>query len=260
MRAVNLLPGDARHGGGGGISLGQIGPVHVVLVVLLVVLGYVTLYVLTNNTISQRKAQLASLHQQLSDEQAQIARFTSYTQFEQLAQQRAETVKQIANSRFDWHGALTDLSKVIPANTSLQSLLATVAPGVSVSGAGGSTSSSSASSVRGDVSAPAFELKGCTASQDDVARLISRLRLINDVQRVTLEDSTKPNGGVAGAATTSTSGSSSGSTQTGCANNGPTFDLVVFFQPLANALPAAGAQQASTSTASSAPAAAGTAK
>jgi Tfp pilus assembly protein PilN len=203
--------------------------------VLVIVLAYVTLYVLTSNTISQRKSQLAALHLQVSQEQAQTAGLTSFTQFQALAQQRAETVRQIAASRFDWHGALSDLSKVMPANSSLQSLVATVAPGASVSGAGGSTSGSAVASgsVRGDISAPAFELKGCTATQDDVARLISRLRLINGVQRVTLEDSSK--------ATTAAGTSSSGTAGTGaaagtCSGNGPGFDLVVFFQPLQGAL------------------------
>lgn len=227
MRAVNLLPADSRHGAsGGGFSLGQLGTVHVVLGVLVIVLAYVTADVLTSNTISQRKTQLASLQAQLTQEQAQIARLNSYTQFAQLAQQRATTVRQIASSRFDWHGALTDLSKVMPANTTLESITATVAPGATVSGAGGSTGSSN---VRGAINAPAFELKGCTGTQDDVARFISRLRLINDVQRVTLEDSAKASSGPGGTTTVS---SAAGGASGGCAGNGPTFDLVVFFQPL----------------------------
>jgi Tfp pilus assembly protein PilN len=236
MRAVNLLPADSpRRGGTGGISLGHLGPVHLVLGVLVIVLAYVTLYVLTSNTISQRKSQLAALHLQVSQEQAQTAGLTSFTQFQALAQQRAETVRQIAASRFDWHGALSDLSKVMPANSSLQSLVATVAPGASVSGAGGSTSGSAVASgsVRGDISAPAFELKGCTATQDDVARLISRLRLINGVQRVTLEDSSKAAATAAGTSSSGTAGT--GAAAGTCAGNGPGFDLVVFFQPLQGA-------------------------
>ncbi len=239
MRAVNLLPGDGQHGRGtGGFSLGTLGPFHAVLAVLVILLAYVTVYVLTGNTISQRKAQLASLQVQLTQQQAQISRLNSYTQFERLAQQRAATVRQIASSRFDWHGALSDLSKVMPANASLQSLLATVAPGASVTGAGGSAGGSTGA-VRSDINAPAFEIKGCTATQDDVARLISRLRLINDVQRVTLEDSTKPTTGqssVVASPASSTSGASSG----GCPANGPSFDLVVFFHPLPGGLPSTG--------------------
>ena len=64
------------------------------------------------------ESQLAALHLQASQEQSQAARLTSFTQFQALAQQRADTVRQIAASRFDWHGALADLSKVMPANAS----------------------------------------------------------------------------------------------------------------------------------------------
>jgi Tfp pilus assembly protein PilN len=231
VRAVNLVPRDGRRrGGGGGPSLGRLGPVHFVLVALVIVLAYVTVFVVTNNTISERKSQLASLRQQVDTQQAAIARFMAYTQFEKLAQQRAQTVQQLAAGRFDWHGALTDLSKVMPTDASLQSLLATAAPGDSVSGAGGSTASSAVGGgVRGDIDAPAFELKGCASSQDDVARLMSRLRLINDVQRVTLEDSTKPT--ATSAASAGASPPSAGASSTGCSGNAATFDMVVFFEP-----------------------------
>jgi Tfp pilus assembly protein PilN len=230
-----------------------------VLAALVIVLAYVTLFVLTSNTISQRKSQLTSLNQQLSEVQSVTARFNAYTQFEKLAQQRAETVHQIASSRFDWHAALSDLSKVMPANASLQSLLATAAPGASASGAGGSTGGAalSTSGLRGAINAPAFELKGCTATQDDVARLMSRLRLINGVQRVTLQDSAKAAAGPTGSTAVPSAGSSASSGSGSCAANGPGFDMVVFFQPLPGAslpsgtTPAAGApvspaKQAST--------------
>jgi Tfp pilus assembly protein PilN len=257
VKAVNLLPGDARgRGAGGSLSLGQLGPVHLVLAALVVVLAYVTVTVLTDNTISQRKSQIAELHQQLDQEQVVIARFNAYRQFEKLAQQRDETVRQIASSRFDWHGALSDLSKVMPADASLQSLLATAAPGASVSGAGGSTSGSS-SGLRAAINAPAFELKGCTATQDDVARLISRVRLINDVQRVTLQDSSKPLSQPG--ATTGSSTVAAAAATGSCPAHGPGFDMVVFFQPLPGAPPVAGAAPASGATATTAPQAATTA-
>lgn len=227
MRAVNLIPSDTRASGGGGFSIGQLGPIHVVLAVLVIALAYVTVYVLTSNTISQRQGELASLNQQVTQEQAAASRLNSYTQFAQLAQQRAQTVRQIAQSRFDWHTALSDLSKVMPANASLQSIAGSVAPGA---GASGSTGGAVSSGIRSAINAPAFELKGCTATQDDVARLISRLRLINDVQRVTLEDSTKP--GATGAATATASSSPGAGAAASCGANGPSFDMVVFFQPV----------------------------
>jgi Tfp pilus assembly protein PilN len=208
-----------------------------VIGLLVVVLAFVAVYVLTSNTISQRKSQLASLQQQVAQVQTSVARFNSYAHIEQLAQQRATTVRQIASSRFDWHTALSDLSKVVPADTSLQSLVATAAPGGSAGATGGG------GGIQGSAGAPTFLLKGCTGTQDEVAQLISRLRLISGVTRVTLQDSTKQGGGQSGAPVASSAPSSSGSSAGGCAANGPSFSMVIYFQPLAAAATVSGAGQ-----------------
>jgi Tfp pilus assembly protein PilN len=232
VRAINLIPSDSRRTGITP-SLGRLGGAHVVLAVLVVALAYVTVYVLTSNTISQRKSQLASLNQQISLVQTGVTRLNNYAQFERLAKQRADTVRQIAATRFDWHAALSDLSKVVPANTSLQSLTATAASGMSAGSSGGG----SGGGIRGAINAPAFELSGCTASQDDVAQLMSRLRLINGVTRVTLQNSTKAASSTG--TTVARSGSSTGSAGA-CSASGPSFTMVVFFQPVASGAPASG--------------------
>jgi Tfp pilus assembly protein PilN len=242
VRAVNLIPADAKGGGRGRASgIAPKGPAVVLVGLLGVALVFVTIYVLTSNTINDRQAKLATLKTQVAAAQAQAARLSTYASFVKLAESRAATVRQIASSRFDWHAALSNLSKVVPADTSLQSLLGTVAPGATVSGAGGSVggSTASTSNLRSDLPGPAFELKGCTHTQDDVARLMSRLRLIDGVTRVTLADSLKQDGAqggasVASAPAASTAGAGASDTN-GCGANGPSFDLVVFFQALPGA-------------------------
>jgi len=223
MRAVNLLPREAQRRVGGVRTGLPSGPGYIVLVVLAIAVAFVTVLVITDNTISSRRTQLASLRSQLAAEQALAARLASYQRFQQLAQERAQTVRDIIQGRFDWHAALRDLSKVVPGDTALQSLSATVSPSTSAGGA-------NASSLRGAISAPAFDITGCTASQDDVARLMSRLRTMNDVTRVTLQSSTEASGTQTGAAT-----SSGGS---GTCTNGPSFHLVVFFSPIPSIAPA----------------------
>lgn len=220
MKAVNLIPRDARRGGASP-SLGSLGAAHLVIGVLAVAAAMVTLYVLSNNTVNQRKAQLASLNQQVSSMQIQVSRLQSYQKFEKLAQAREATVQEIANGRFPWKNALTDLAKVVPPHTTFQSLTATVSSSTGSSGGGGA-----GGSVRGDINAPAFTIKGCTGSQDEVAALMGRLKLINGVDRVTLEDST---------ASQSSSSSSGSSAPSGSCGAGPSFDMVVFFQPLTGA-------------------------
>jgi Tfp pilus assembly protein PilN len=222
MRAVNLVPEDSRSGWRAAGARPS-SPVYALLAGLAVAVVLVTAYVLAVNNISTQKAKIAALQNQAAQAQATAARLQPYVDFAQLAQQRVQTVRAIASSRFDWHAALSQLAQVVPANTSLSSLVGSVVPGATVAGAGGS---GSATDVRGDEQAPAFQLSGCSDSQDDVARLMSRLRLIDGVTRVSFEDSSK----AGGSSSTGAIGASGG-----CKPGSPTFDLVVFFAPLANA-------------------------
>jgi Tfp pilus assembly protein PilN len=245
VKAVNLIPGDARRSGRtvGARTAG--GPGYAVLGVLAAAVLLVTIYVLTSNTISDRKAKIATLNAQAARERSEAARLANYANFAALAQARAQTVREIASTRFDWHGALSDLSKVVPANTSLQSLFGSVAPGAQVTGASGAAGGAGiTASLRQAISAPAFELTGCTSSQDDVARLMSRLRVIHGVTRVTLGDSQKTGGPQSGTTVASSSASGAG----GCGPNTPTFDLVVFFSPLPGAGPNGIASASTTGT------------
>ena len=106
---------------------------------LVIALAYVTVYVLTSNTIKDRKAKIATVQTQVTAAQAAAARLATYVNFTKIVSNRDATVRQIATQRFDWDAALSDLSKVVPANTSLQSLLGTVSPAASINGAGGSS-------------------------------------------------------------------------------------------------------------------------
>ncbi|MBV9606988.1 MAG: hypothetical protein JO027_17885 [Solirubrobacterales bacterium] len=222
MRAVNLIPADSRgNSRSRGPSTGMQIPVYVLLGFLAAAVALVTVYVLANNSIASRTATLSNLKTEVAQEQAAVARLGEFTKFAALAQTRITTVDSIAAARFDWHSALSDLARVVPANVTLQSVVGTVVPGASTGGSGGGTGA-----VRSDITAPAFELSGCTRSQDDVAKLMSQLRLINGVTRVTISDSQMSN--------SASAPSANGSSQ-GCGANTPNFDLVVFFQPVANA-------------------------
>jgi Tfp pilus assembly protein PilN len=219
VKAVNLIPSDARKSTADLRSLR--GPGAAVVAVLGTVLVLVTLYVLASNNVTSRQTQLASLRQQLSQTRAIAASLDGYTKFAKLAQARVQTVREIASSRFDWQRVLSDLARVVPANTTLSSLSATVNPSA---GSGGTSSSGG---LRGDLQVPAFELQGCTASQDDVARLISRLRLISGVTRVTLASAVKSGSTVSGS---SVSSATPATGPGGCKSGASNFDLVVFFQ------------------------------
>jgi Tfp pilus assembly protein PilN len=216
MKAVNLIPRESRTNRG--VSPRSLGPGHAVLAVLVIAVAFVAIYVLSKNTISDRQSTLAGLTSQVSQTQGIASSLQGYVSYEQSAQQRASTVRTIVAARFNWDTALTELSQVVPTGTSLQSLSGTVVPGATVTSGSGSGSGVGTGTLRNVIGVPAFEIRGCTTSQDEVANLISRLRLINGVTRVTLSDSQKDD-------------TSSG----GCRVNTPGFDLVVFFTAIPNA-------------------------
>ncbi len=243
MRAVNLMPESGR--GAAASPTALLNPAYGLVAVLAVALGLVTMYVLSSNTVSSRQAQLATVQQEAQQAQAQATQLTSYVNYQKLAQQRISTVQQIVSGRFDWDGAMSNLAHVVPPNTVFESLLATASPATSVSGAGGSVGGGAGTSgLRSDISAPAFEVKGCSISHDAVARLISRLRAMPDVQRVTLADSVRSQIESSGGG----SGSASNVAAPACGRNPANFDLVVFFEPLAGATGAAGAPGAAPVT------------
>jgi hypothetical protein len=133
-----------------------------------------------------------------------------------MAETRIQTVKDLAASRFDWEQALRDISRAIPADVTLTSIDGSIS-----SGAGGSTS------VRSAIDVPAVELKGCTLGQKQVATLLSRLRSVDGVTRVTLTKSVKPEQ----AAQTGTIPAGAATAQTACGEGRPpAFELVMFFE------------------------------
>jgi Tfp pilus assembly protein PilN len=219
MKAVNLIPNESRRGPGGMQKLPQ-GPAQIVIGVLGLLLVFVTIYVLTGNTISERQSKLTTLKSQVAQEQTLQSKLANYAAFAKLAQNRVETVREIAAARFDWHGALNSLAKVVPSNVTIQTLQGSVLPGATTTASG--SGSGTSSTLRGDLSVPALVLTGCAKNQDDVAGLISRLRLMDGVTRVTLGD-------------TADTGTGTASSTGQCPSSYPNFDLVVFYTAVPNA-------------------------
>ena len=137
MKAVNLIPADARKSRGGAPRSALRVPTYALLGLLAAALALVTVYVLTGNKIADRTAQLSTLQTQVAQTQAQAARLGNFGKFAAIAQTRVQTVAGIAATRFDWNQALSDLSQVVPANTSLATLSGTVAPGANTGGGSG---------------------------------------------------------------------------------------------------------------------------
>ena len=120
MKAVNLIPSDAR-GGRGSVGPGASVATYALLGVLAVLLVGVTAFVLTGNDVAKRRDELATLQTQATAVQLQAERLHPYVEFQTLAQARVQTVRQLGAARFNWHRAFTDLSKVLPDNVWLTS-------------------------------------------------------------------------------------------------------------------------------------------
>ena len=228
MRAVNLLTPDLRSApkgkGASGPSAmetpGGIGAIAVLGALALCVAALAG-YVLANNVVKQRGAELAQVSTKADATRAEAAKLKPYVDFQDVAQQRAGTVQALASARFDWEQALRDLSRAMPEEVFLSS----------IDGSVGGSATGGGSSLRGSISSPAIELKGCTKSQPAVASLMSRLRNVQGVTRVALSKSDKD--GAAGA---------TGSTVNPCGKGAPpSFEMVIFFERSAVAAALAGA-------------------
>jgi Tfp pilus assembly protein PilN len=218
VRAVNLIPVEDRRGprgGGAGSGVGS----YIVLGVLAAVVAMSAAYTLANRSISDRRTELDSVQAQVDTAQAQVQRYASYTGFSALRQKRSETVRSLAASRFDWSHALHELARTIPSNAWLTSLKGTVMPGVAIEGA-------SSDPLRASLQKPAIEVVGCTTTQADVARVISSLRRIDGVERVSLSSSQRLE-------SSASSGSNTADGSDGDCRNGnarfPQFSMTLFF-------------------------------
>jgi Tfp pilus assembly protein PilN len=220
MRAVNLIPTDQQRGAGGAAGKSG-GGAYILLGALALLVVLAASYVVAGKSVTDKKAKLADLGQQATAAEAKSESLTSYTKFASIRAKRVDTVSQLAASRFDWAHALREVSRVLPENAWLTALTATTSPSVSVGGGSGA--------LRSSLDVPAIQLQGCTTSQASVAKLIARLRLVDGVQRVSLEDSTK------GQESSGTTVSDAGSAGSGDCRGGhakyPVFNADIFFEP-----------------------------
>jgi Tfp pilus assembly protein PilN len=220
VRAVNLIPAEDRRGLRGGGSGSGVGS-YIVLAVLALVVAMSAAYTLANRSIGQHRAELTAVEAQVQTAEAEVQQYASYTGFSALRQKRTETVRSLAASRFDWSHALHELARTIPSNAWLTSLKGTVTPGVAIDGG-------SNDPLRGALQNPAIEVIGCTTSQSDVARVISSLRRVDGVERVTLSSSQKLDHSDGGSSAGAGTAASDGDCRHGNARY-PQFAMTLFF-------------------------------
>jgi Tfp pilus assembly protein PilN len=182
MRPVNLIPPEQRRGEHAQLRTGPV--MYIVLGALGLLLIGVTLLVLTDNRISDSKAEVATLEREDAVAAAKAERLAAYSQFKALSEQRIATVRSLADSRFDWERVMRELSLVLPSDVWLTSLTGSATPSGSTGAEGGA-----ASGLRGGIAGPALELSGCAAGQEAVAAFVTVLKDIDGVTRVGIQTS-----------------------------------------------------------------------
>jgi Tfp pilus assembly protein PilN len=180
MRPVDLIPAEERRGERTPMRGGPLA--YVLVAALVLALAGVTLLVVTNNQISEHKAEIASLEQQNSVAQARAAELSPYIQFHSVYEERVATVTSLAESRFDWERVMRELALILPNDVWLTSLGGTVTPDVSVTGA-------PSIALRDGVAGPALEMVGCGTGQEAVAGFVDALKEIDGVTRVGVQSS-----------------------------------------------------------------------
>jgi Tfp pilus assembly protein PilN len=187
VRPINLIPVEQRRGAargpGGRVSTG----VYAVLGGLGAAVLCVLALVLLSNSINGKTEELAEIQAQAQGEKQVADALRPYGQFADLQRARHQQISAVATGRFDWVRALRQLSLAIPRNVYLLNVSATGSPDVAIDGGGGGE----LASIRDKSDAPAFTMTGCTYSHHAVARMMTRMRNLDDVTAVHLAKSAR---------------------------------------------------------------------
>jgi Tfp pilus assembly protein PilN len=178
MKPVNLVPQDQRRRTA---SQGDGKSAPIALGVLAALLALVVVYVLTNNSVTERKSETAAASAEADRLEARAGQQASYTDFAQIAVTRTQSVAGVAAERFDWERFMRELSRVMPEGSWISNTSA------SVTGEDVGTGSATADPLA--VPTPKANLVGCTPRQSEVARMMVRLEQMYRVTEVTLNES-----------------------------------------------------------------------
>jgi Tfp pilus assembly protein PilN len=242
MRAVNLIPADARSGGGAGAGGRSGGAVYALLGGLVVIVAMTALWATTSAGVKDKRAQLGALQAQVAQIQAGASGLQAPSDLAQERTSRTATVRTLVGQRLDWAATLDAIGRTLPADTTLTALDAS-AVGTPTGSPGAAPAVPGAAGAAG----PTVELNGCAPSQRSVARLMPRLRTVPGVLGVQL---------VSSAIGTPGGGSTSNGAAAAVDCTGAAFQMVLAFA--GKAAPAATTSTTPATTTSAAPAPAAT--
>jgi Tfp pilus assembly protein PilN len=184
MRAVNLLPKDSAR---------RAGPPVATAVAATVIGGLVLVSLMVSVLLLSAHGKVKSRELELAQKQAELAAIPVPAQ-SRLQQQdalvadksaRVAALNAALSKRIAWDRVLREFALVLPDDVWLLSLSATAPSSAAATPVAGtsSTSSSSTPTLGGQLG---FSIEGYTYSHDAVARLLTRLAIVPDLQQVQL--------------------------------------------------------------------------
>ncbi len=183
---INLLPAEERKAAGSGGRSG--GAVYAVLAALGVAVVFASLSTMLGNDISSKNDQLTTISQQADAAEGEATRLSAYSDFSTLRARRISTITQLTGNRTDWAHNLGELARTLPRNVWLTTVDGEAGSGTPTAGQPAATGPPVAS----------LALTGCTTGHRSVASVMSAMRRIDGIDKVTLT-STEKNGAGGGA-------------------------------------------------------------
>ena len=148
---------------------------------MLAVLAAAIVYLVAiSNQVTSGREDLARLSGELVAAESKAAELKPYADFATATLARREAVATVAQARFNWDRALSELARVDPGGVWLSSAKGTLTPTTTVTGA----DSGSTGSLRKVLPMPALELVGCARREGLVPAYIDRLHSITGVTEV----------------------------------------------------------------------------
>jgi Tfp pilus assembly protein PilN len=175
MRAVNLIPRDSAQPTARRRHAPILGGCVGVVVAAAIVAG---LYLQASSSVGAERANVAASRAELAAVPKPVGTPATLAALPQQRQARVAVLASALSERIVWDRLLREVSLVLPEDVWLTTLSASTpfAPAVAAAPGGLPTG---------------FSIQGFTYSQDGVARLLSRLSTIPDLERVTLQSSSQ---------------------------------------------------------------------
>ena len=181
MKRMNLLPPElrTREGARRGSAYVVVGALAAAVVAMLAY-GYVI------SGVRSDESKLASLKNEAGEARATANALSPYGQFADMKDRRQQSVRLVADSRFDYERLTRELGRILPNGVWIGHLeVAPAEPSAEAVEAGADAAATPA------VLPPALKLTGCAPSQDVVADSLDRLRALSGATNVALGSSTR---------------------------------------------------------------------